>query len=192
MDQTLPIFLGAAIGALGAYITTRVTTKNQLNIAHINAEKDIILQKGRLKDEREKNEISLKRTKLDILHRTLSKISLENSLTMSYMQSDEKWNVSDFRKRYLENCDRLHAAMAISDIYYPQMSTSLKRIYDQTNIFWGYQENLLRTDIKTNKIAWQENLSNVLKAGSEIEEKSLKIKEDIIEQSKHLSKIIED
>lgn len=187
MDKELYLLFGAIIGAVAAYITAKVTTKAQLQIAHLNAEKELSLQQDRLKDERARNELEIKRAKLDTLHRTLSRIAMENSQTMSYMQSDEKLGIADFRKRYLENCERLHEAMAIADIHYPKMSASLRDVYGKSNIFWGYQENLLRTDITTNPAGWQTVLSEVIKAGDSIGMTSHYLKDKIAERATALS-----
>ena len=187
MDKELYLLVGALVGAIAAYITAKVTTKAQLHIARLNADKDIVLQRDRLQDERARNELSVERGKLDILHRTLSRIALENSQTMSYMQSDESLSIADFRKRYLENCDRLHEAMAIVDIYYPKMSQALREIYSQSNVFWGYQENLLRTDINTNNAGWHAILAEVLKAGNAIGTNSRHLKDSVAERAKALA-----
>lgn len=191
MEKEFYLLLGAAIGAVAAYITAKVTTKAQLNIAQLNTDKDIRLQWDRLKDDRVRSETSIERCKLDILHRTLSRIALENSQTMSYMQSEANFSIEKFRARFLDNCERLHEAMAIVDIYYPKMSNALKQIYGQSNIFWGYQENLLRTDIKTNPNGWSDILTKVLKAGNDIEIKSRDLKYDITERSKTLTSSLE-
>ncbi len=168
MPKEMYIFLGAMVGALAAYITARVTSNKQLEIAQLNAQKELKLQEELFFVERLKSEVTLERNKLEILHMILSKIALENSLTMSFIQSDSNMELEIFRERYLENCYRLHKAKAIVDIYYPEMSESVSRIYGQSNIFWGYQEGVLRTDIKKNKSVYQYNLDNVLKAGNEI------------------------
>jgi hypothetical protein len=187
MTKELYIFLGAIVGALFAYITAMITAKTQQDIARLNAKKDITLQHDRLLEERRKNEIYTERNMLDVLHRTLSKISLENSQTMSYMQSDENLEVPKFRMRYLENCDRLHEAMSIVDIYFPKMSDTLSEIYGQSNVFWGYQENLLRTDIMINPEGWNDLLLKVIKAGEEIGSRSRKLKREISARAKLLN-----
>lgn len=190
MPNELYILAGATVGAIAAYITAKITTNTQLQIARLNAEKDITLQRDRLLDDRFKNELSIERGKLDVLHRILSRIELENSQTMSYIQSDSNLGVEGFRTRYLENCERLHEAMAIADIYYPKMSDRLRQIYGQSNIFWGYQENLLRTDIKTNHQGWQSLLSKVLEASEAISTRTRQLKDEIASRAKELSEHI--
>ena len=44
VPKEMYIFLAAVIGALAAYITTRITGSNQVKIAEIGAQKDIRLQ----------------------------------------------------------------------------------------------------------------------------------------------------
>lgn len=192
MEKELYLFVAASIGALAAYVTAKITSGTQLAIAKLSAEKDITLQRDRLQDERVKDALSIERNKLDILHRTLSRISLENSQTMSYMQSDSNLSITDFRVRYLDNCDHLHEAMAIVDIYYPKMSDSLKKIYGQSNIFWGTQENLLRTDIKANPSGWKSILSEVLKAGESIQTLTRQLKEEVAYRAKELTANLEE
>lgn len=190
MPSELYILVGATVGAVAAYVTAKVTSGTQLHIARLNAEKDITLQRDRLRDDRFKNELSIERGKLDTLHRILSRIELENSQTMSYIQSDSNLGVDGFRTRYLENCERLHEAMAIADIYYQKMSDRLRQIYGQSNVFWGNQENLLRTDIKTNNQGWQALLSKVLEASEAIGTRTRQLKDEIAGRAKELSEQI--
>lgn len=187
MDKELYLFLGACVGALFAYVSAMIGARTQREVARLNANKDIALQRDRLNEDRRASELSVERDKLDALHRILSRIALENSQTMSNMQSSAKWTIADFRARNLENCDRLHEAMAIADIYYPQMGDSVREIYGQSNVFWGYQENLLQTDIKTNPSGWNAHLSAVLKAGDTIGERSRQLQGEISCRARQLS-----
>lgn len=190
MPKEMYIFLGAIVGALAAYITARVTSSRQLEIAQLNAQKELKLQEELFFDERLKSEVSLERSKLEILHIILSKIALENSQTMSFIQSDSNMKLEVFRERYLDNCSRLHEAKAIVDIYYPEMSESVRNIYGQSNIFWGFQEGVLRTDIKKNESGYQSNLANVLKAGDEIAGDVKKLQYKIMYRSEELYKAL--
>lgn len=98
--------------------------------------------------------------------------------------------LDEFRTRYIENCSRLHEARAIVDIYYPEMSDSVRDIYGQSNIFWGYQEGVLRTDIKENKLGYESNLSSVLKAGEEIAGDVRQLQYNITQRSEELNKAL--
>ncbi|MDE1716250.1 hypothetical protein PWG14_27675 [Chromobacterium amazonense] len=192
MQNEIYIVAGAAVTALAAFVTAKITTGIQLDIARLNAEKDVKLQKDRLHDDRLKNELVVEREKLDILHRTLSRIQLENSQTMSYFQSQSNMNVESFRARYLDNCERFHESMAIVDIYYPKMRDDLYHIYGQMNIFWGNQENLLRTDIKTNPDGWSSLLCKVLDAGEEISKRTRNLKDEITDRARKLKERIDN
>ena len=184
------IFLGALVGALAAYITARITGRNQLKIAEISANKDLQLQEDRLLDDRIKSEVNLEREKLALLHVILSKIALENSQTMSYIQSNSKVSLTEYRDRYIDNCARLHEAQAISDIYYPEMSESLGTIYGQTNMFWGRQEGVLRTDIKEKEDVWSAHLQEALKASQKISSHVQQLQRKISERSQELNKAL--
>ena len=188
MPTELYLLLGAVIGAVVAYITAKVTSRTQLEIARLQADKDIKLQQDRINDDRQRNELAIERTKLDVFHRTLSRIALENSQTMSYMQSSEKLAVELFRARYLENCDRLHEAMAIADIYYPAMSQMLREIYGQSNVFWGVQESVLRTDIGKNHDGWMAHFSEAKKAGDEIGARTRELKGLVADRAAELAR----
>lgn len=141
-------------------------------------------------DDRIKSEVCLEREKLGVLHVILSTIELENSQTMSYIQSASEILISDYRARYLENCVRLHEAQAISDIYYPEMSEAMRSIYGQSNMFWGSQEGVLRTDIKENQQGWSTHLQGALKASREISSHVQQLQCKITDRSQELNKVI--
>jgi hypothetical protein len=190
MPKEAYIFLGALVTAILGLVVAKFTSGVQLKIAKDNSEKDIRLQSDRLADERLKNEVALERDKLEKLHKILSVISFENSQTMSYIQSSET-ELSDFRKRYIENCDRLHDALAITDLYYPDMSEPIRKIFGQANCFWGYQEGVIQIDIKTNEQGWQSNLSKVLDAGGSINKHVKNLQYQIAERGKELNKALQ-
>lgn len=189
MPKEIYILFGAIVTACFGYIVARYTSGIQLKIAQQNSEKDIKLQLDRLLNERLKEEVSLEREKLEKLHKILSMISFENSQTMSYIQSSET-ELSDFRKRYIENCNRLHDAHAITNLYYPEMSESIIKIFGQANCFWGYQEGVIQADIKTNKEGWQSNLLRVLDAGKEINQYVGNLQYQIAKRGKELNKAL--
>ncbi|MDD3576412.1 MAG: hypothetical protein RBS14_02915 [Atribacterota bacterium] len=190
MPKEAYILLGALVTAFVGFIVARYTSGVQLKIAKDNSAKDIRLQSDRLDDERLKSEVALERDKLEKLHKVLSVISFENSQTMSYIRSSET-DLSDFRKRYIANCDRLHDALAITDLYYPEMSEPIREIFGQANYFWGYQEGVIQIDIKTNEQGWQSNLSKVLVAGAEINKRVKDLQYQISERGKELNKALQ-
>ncbi|EGQ9478361.1 hypothetical protein DC894_RS23360 [Vibrio parahaemolyticus] len=188
MDREIYILISVFLVAVAAYITARVTSTSQQRIAQINAEKDLRIHESTISDERIKLEIALRREKLEELHSILSKIALENSQTVSFIQSDEKLELSEFRKRYLSNCELIHKAEAIAAIYYPEMTGRIEKIYGCSNLFWGYQEGVLRTDINEKREIWHTNLEKVIEAGREISSNANSIKQDIENKGSALNK----
>ncbi len=190
MEREFYILVSVFLGAVTAYVTARVTSGTQLKIAKVNSDKELEIQKNIFREDRLKSEVSLERGKLEELHIILSRVNLENSLTVSYIQSDEGISLSEFRERYLENCDRLHIAEAIVSLYYPEMTEKTQEIYSQSNIFWGAQEGVLRIDSKENNVGWQTNLQNVLLASTEISERVSSLQFEIKERALGLSNAI--
>ncbi len=190
MEKEFYILVSVFLGAVAAYITARVTSSNQLKIAMINSDKELAIQQNIFREERLKSEVSLERSKLEELHIILSQVNLENSQTVSYIQSDEKLSLSSFRKRYLDNCDRIHIAEAIGALYYPEMTERIKEVYDQTNIFWGAQEGVLRTGFQENNSVWQANLQKVIGASREISKRVNSLQSEIIARGSELNKAI--
>lgn len=168
MSKELYVLFGTLLGLIVAYITAKINSKTQIQITELNIRKELALQEIKILDERLKKEVALERGRLEELHMILSKIALENSRTMSYIQSDSNLELAKFRERYIDNCERLHKAEAIVDLYYSEMSDAVKRIYGPSNVFWGHQEGVLRTDIKTNEKGYRTNLGQVIEAGDEI------------------------
>lgn len=167
MPTDVSVLISTFGSAVIGFLAARFTSGVQLRIARDNSEKDILLLEHRLLDESQRLEAALEREKLELLHKLLSKASFETGQTMSFLQNKEK-DVAKFRARHFENCARIHEALAISDLYYPDMSDSIRRIYGQADCFWGSQENLMDTDIQENKEGWYSHLEKVLEAGGTI------------------------
>lgn len=189
MEKELFLFLGAIFTAVIGYGAARLTSSVQLQIAKDNSEKDLKLQSDRLLDERLKAEVKLERDKLEILHRTLSRISFENSQTMSYIQSTDT-ELSEFRARYIENCDRLHEALAITDLYYPSMSEGVREIFGQANRFWGFQEGVINIDVRENNPSWMAHMEKVLDAGGKVNKRVENLQHKISGRGKELNQLL--
>jgi len=195
--KDLYILIAAIVGASAAYITAKITSKNQLKIAQMNAEKDITMLNINQQNEMLKREVSLEREKLEKMHIILSEIALANSQTTSYFNSSSKnITIEEFRTNYLNNSLKLHTALAIADLYYPDMSQSIREINGDSNVFWGHQEQLMKTNIQENPQSFNSNLSEVSKACNEISKLVLniqfkislrgeKLKEELIKLNLH-------
>lgn len=139
--QQLPFFpsvvsglIIAVISLITAFVAARIAGTYQVKVANINASRDIQIQRDRIWEERSRAALAAHLERLQALHITLSEINLENSLTMSYIQSDANMEVSVFRERYFRNCEKLHNAQAMVGIFYPDMADKLGKIYGLTNL----------------------------------------------------------
>lgn len=180
------VFLGAIGAALISYLAQSLNSRNQIKIAEKNLEQHLRLQDEKMAGERLIKEVELERNKLEQLHVVLSLVAFENSQTMSYIQSGSETGLDKFRTRYIENTIRLHEAEAIAEIYYPEMLERLKVIYSEANKFWGYQEQLIQTDIKENKSGWESALYKVQESGTNIYSHVKDLKTDIAKRGKLL------
>ncbi|MDK9772688.1 hypothetical protein [Vibrio sp. B181a] len=186
MEKEMYIFLGAIGAALISYFAQSLNSRNQIKIAEKNLEQHLRLQDEKMAGERLIKEVELERNKLEQLHVVLSLLAFENSQTMSYMQSGSETDLDKFRSRYIDNTIRLHEAEAIAEIYYPEMLERLKVIYSEANKFWGYQEQLIQTDIKENRSGWESALYKVQESGTKIYSHVKDLKADIAKRGKLL------
>ncbi|WP_123295071.1 hypothetical protein [Vibrio crassostreae] len=186
MEKEMYIFFGAIGAALISYFGQSLNSRNQLKIAEKNLEQHLQLQDEKMAGERLVKEVELEREKLEQLHVVLSLVAFENSQTMSYMQSGSETSLDKFRARYIDNTVRLHEAEAIAEIYYPEMLEHLKVIYSEANKFWGYQEQLIQTDIKENRSGWESALYKVQDSGTKIYSHVKDLKSDIAMRGKLL------
>nr|WP_321384425.1 hypothetical protein [uncultured Vibrio sp.] len=186
MEKEMYVFLGAIGAALISYFSQTLNSRNQIKIAEKNLEQHLRLQDEKMAGERLIKEVELERNKLEQLHVVLSLVAFENSQTMSYMQSGSETGLDKFRSRYIDNTIRLHEAEAIAEIYYPEMLERLKVIYSEANKFWGYQEQLIQTDIKENRSGWESALYKVQESGTKIYSHVKDLKADIAKRGKSL------
>ncbi|WP_330944115.1 hypothetical protein [Vibrio diabolicus] len=186
MEKEMYVFLGAIGAALISYFAQTLNSRNQLKIAEKNLEQHLRLQDEKMAGERLIKEVELERNKLEQLHVVLSLVAFENSQTMSYMQSGSETGLDKFRSRYIDNTIRLHEAEAIAEIYYPEMLERLTVIYSEANKFWGYQEQLIQTDIKENRSGWESALYKVQESVTKIYSHVKDLKADIAKRGKLL------
>ena len=72
------------------------------------------------------------------------------------------------------------------------MLDELEKIDGEANIFWGYQENVLRTDFKLNPELGRINLAKVLDAGRAIALSVASLKALIAERGRVLARAVVD
>lgn len=75
-------------------------------------------------------------------------------------------------------------ARAIIAIYFLDMIEEVERLYAQTNLFWGCQEDVLRTDSRTDTEVYVSKLGKVGSTVDEVSKLVLSLKNKIIDQAK--------
>jgi hypothetical protein len=70
-------------------------------------------------------------------HKILSRIAREYSLTSLDIMWRAELSGADYDKKYLLSCESLDEARAVADLYFPDISEVMEKIYGQMNIFWG-------------------------------------------------------
>jgi hypothetical protein len=183
MDSGVAALLGALIGGMASFGGFII----QLKVARVNADKDVTLQRDRLNDARIMGEVAEQRKMLQELHVTLSRISMEHSQTTAYIQASDELDVTEFRKQYRVHCEIMHRALAIADMYYPEMGERMRKIYGCMNIYWGHQDQMLKAQ-REGKPRGSRDLQEVIAAGKEINEEAFELQCTI---SKYVGEIFE-
>lgn len=180
------ILYGAAITVLIGFLASWQNSRAQMSSARISAEKDKDIQLNEIRSRRVEKEAETKLSELEKMYSTLLVIALENSKTMSYMQSSKNFDIETFRERYLSNSNELHEIQAKIAIRFPRMIEETNKIYSQANVFWGVQENLLRTDIKNNPNGYQSLCDKIHDVSCEISDLINSLKSKIAEEAEFI------
>lgn len=180
------ILYGAVITVLIGFLASWLGSRAQVKTALINAEKEIQLQKTNIHAARIEKDSEIKFKELEKMYAILSKIALENSLTIRYMQSTSKLNVDEFRDKYLSNCKALHEIQAMIAIRFPSMLEETNKIYGEANIYWGNQENLLRTDIKNDPKTYQAFCDKLCIVSNEIATLTSSLKFKVVDEAERI------
>lgn len=189
ISKEILAFLGAIIAGGAGFLAARLTSKVQFEIAKLNCEKDIKLQSERITNETTQKSLSILMKKLEELHKILSNIAIENSLTMSCIQSSESILLTEYESRYIENINQISEALAITDLYFDFMSERVKKLYGFANCFWGYQTNIksVAKDSNKNTLDMQIKLiEEIIQIASNTRKLTVELQEEIVEHSKSL------
>lgn len=71
------------------------------------------------------------------IHKILSRIAREYSLTSLDIMWRAELSGSDYDQKYLMSCESLDGARAMVDLYFQGVSEVMEEIYGQMNVFWG-------------------------------------------------------
>lgn len=188
--MTAAIFglIGAFIGGLFGYLGTKHSSNTQLEIAKSGNEH--LLHLDNIKAERELRERELIRLRgqFERAHRILSLIGMENSQTVSFIESTGDLDIEAFNSRYLDNCKVVDELRAIAVIDIPELIIDCEDIYSLSNRFWGNQSwkmEHLKNDSSDGAMAVSKDLYEAIYAMPD----SIRSAKDIIRnQSEILSK----
>ncbi|RKR78591.1 GlsB/YeaQ/YmgE family stress response membrane protein, partial [Marinobacter nauticus] len=131
--------LGAFIGGLFGFLGAHLSTKTQLRIAQSTNDHQLRLEADKAARALKEKELLRLRGQIERAHKICSKIALENSQTVSYLESTGKLDIDAFHRRYLENCEKLDELRAIAAIDIPELIKVADEIYGLANVFWGNQ-----------------------------------------------------
>lgn len=157
-NQATLAIVSALIGGVIALLSAMIsgffnlrTSKAQIEVAKINAEKEVFLQQEKTRNEANQKQTSDTVERLLEVHMTASKMAGEYSQTRSHFDWTDMVDRAEFRKKYREDCSEVNRSIAMVDInlvsykeYRIEIRDSLSAIYGTMNIFWGNQEELLR------------------------------------------------
>lgn len=155
--------IGATIAGIMAFISSALTSKNQLKIAKLNVEKDIRLLQERSADEFRKSELSVKRDSLCKILTTIQTTTQYYTSGSNYRDIASKLSPADLRKRFEEHTSRIREFAALAAIHFPELLDQITEIQNQIHNVWLAQESLfaIKADKATEK--WQNQLIEVQK-----------------------------
>ena len=110
-----------------------------MRIAQITNDHQLRLEGDKVARALKEKELIRLRAQIERAHKICSKVGLENSQTVSYLESTGKLDIDAFHKRYLGNCDRLDELRAVAAIDIPELIGVADEIYGLANVFWGTQ-----------------------------------------------------
>lgn len=186
--------LGGVIGVLGTIISgffNLRTSKAQIEVANINAEKEIFLQQEKARNEVNQKIMLDTVEKLLEIHMTASKMAKEYSQTRSHIDWTDMIDRAAFRRKYRGDCNEVNKSIAVTDVYLAEhkecrleIRDSLSVIYGNMNIFWGNQEELLRNDevdAKYKEIHKGARITAIIDASNKILKYATNIQSKIVE-----------
>ena len=199
VDATPLINAGAVssiIAAIAAIVSAGVSgyfglknAKAQVEITSINYDKDLLLQREKIKSENDDKTISLLLEVLKQGHEAMSRVSSKYSQTQSHIYWTDNISRADFRKIYQEDRENLDRLLSELDIILANYESRddihrlIKKIRGQMNMFWGEQEELLRNDEVDGE--WRENhrqhrISAIIDASGKISEYADEVQQKIV------------
>lgn len=80
------------------------------------------------------------------IHLELSHINFDYSTTGDYILASSKTKLEEYHRKYIENVRSLDRVQAAVDMNYPQLSSKVKNIHGQANLYWGHRRTIIIGD----------------------------------------------
>lgn len=194
MPKEIYLLIAAILGSGVTIISTIINNIHQRKIAQSNSQERIKIESMKIKADKEKNQITTVRKKLEKAHLILSNISFHNSLTSSTITQIQEESVKEYNKEYLEKANLYDELRMIVDIYYPDLHDDVEKIVGLTNVYWGYHSILLGTDENDSNYSHilKSTVSKVFENSKEMNSLILSVKVKIRRYASSLNQYIEN
>ncbi len=134
----------AIVGSLSALLGASLGAIIQLRLAAENHRFQFQIDSAKRHSETEKEEIANHKQRLLNVHIAISKIARDFSITALDINLRSGMTDLEYDKRYFESCEKLDEIRAVCDLYIPDTSKHLEKMYGQMNKFWGNFKEILR------------------------------------------------
>ena len=179
--------IGATIAGIMAFISSALTSRNQLKIAKLNVDKDIRLLQERSADEFRKSELCVKRDSLCKILSTIQTTTQFYTGGSNYRDIASKLSPADLRKRFENHTSQINEVSSFAAIHFPELLNQISEIQNHIHDVWLAQESLFT--IKTEKATdeWQNKLDEVQKNTESLEPVVKSFKAKIVDIGRKLS-----
>ena len=134
----------AIVGSVSALVGISLGALIQWRLAKENHAFQLRLEAIKRQSEREERECNAHRQRLLDAHKAISRIGREFSITTLDIVWRSGMTEHEYDQRYLASCEALDEARATCDLYIPEASELLEKMYGKMNIFWGNFKEVLR------------------------------------------------
>lgn len=180
-------FVGTVLGILGTLLAAFLNNKQQIRKVRLENEHNFRLEKLKIATSIKKDKLCDLLPKLEEAAGLVSKLSLEYSLTASYINRLKKISPEQYNEWYLKSGSDLDRLTAIIKINFDELSDQLNELVASTNIFWGNQQNLLQHNIDGDKSGSKVLLDKVVETGQIIKNISMSLLNDMSIIAKQLN-----
>lgn len=134
----------AIVGSASALLGTGLGAIIQLRISRANQAFQLRLEMDKRELESQQREKAERGQRLLDAHKAISMIARRFSITGLDIDWRSGMTDKEYDKAYFESCEALDDVRAICDLFFPEVSEPLEKMYGQMNFFWGNFKEVLR------------------------------------------------